>query len=59
MGSPRFAPLGAGGDEVVIDLAKAIGGEVGKFVQLGLVVGDDALGSEGATVNGGVKDVDG
>ena len=48
-----------GEDEVVTNLAEAIGGEVGKFVQLGLIVVDDALGSEGATINGGVRDVDG
>ena len=44
---------------VVTDLAEAISGAADEFGWLHLVIGDEALGPEGATINGGVKDVNG
>jgi hypothetical protein len=46
-------------DETVADLAQAIGGESNKFIRLCLIKDKDALGPEGATINGGVEDVNG
>jgi hypothetical protein len=43
----------------VTDLAEAIGGQADEFIWLHLAIGDEALGPEGTTISGGVKDVHG